>query len=92
MPNSRDYRFAIYAAVATFYFYRKDVIPMVEGETYGTWAEKNKKVVDRVFEEILNLFSYELSHEQMGRAIQAFCAEGQSVDDRPAATHQAKNT
>jgi len=78
---SEQYRLMIYFAVATFHFYRNDIIPLEVGERYGVFAEKNKAVIKRVCDEALTLFQYELSDEQIGRAVKAYTAE-----PRPLAT------
>ena len=85
-PMSTTYRAMIYAAVATMHFYRKDIVDINPGEVYGVFHEKNQKVMRRVLEELLNLFNYQLSSEQLGKAIKAYLHESQSVDERPAAT------
>lgn len=76
----------IYFAVATLHFYRKDIIPLEEGANLGSFAENNKDIIKRVIEESLSLFNYELSHEQIGKAIGAYVASPQSVKDCPVAT------
>ncbi|MEQ1500537.1 MAG: hypothetical protein ABL917_04185 [Parcubacteria group bacterium] len=88
-PMSFNYRAMIYAAVATMYFYRKDILPLAEGENLGSFYQKNRAVMDRVCEELNNLFGYELSHEQVGKAIRAYICPAQSVTERPAATLQS---
>lgn len=85
--SSRKYRSMIYAAVGTIHFYRKDFVPPIEGETYGVIMDKNKVLVARVQEEIQNLFGYELSEQQIGKALVAYGCPAQSVAERPAATH-----
>jgi hypothetical protein len=88
MPFSDQYHLMIYFAVATLHFYRKDIVPIKEGEVYGVFAKKNKGVLKRVSDEALSLFNYELSHEQIGRAVKSYCAEAQSVRG----THVAQRT
>lgn len=83
---TKQYRSMIYAAVGTLHFYRKDIIPLEEGEKLGVFLEKNREIVKRVIEEVFNLFQYKLSHEQIGKAIKAYTAPGQSVADTEAAT------
>jgi hypothetical protein len=80
------YRAMIYTAVSTIHFYRKDYVRWVEGETYGAIVDKNRKLVDRVREEILNIFEYDLSDIQIAKAFVAYGHPEQSVDDRPAYT------
>lgn len=69
----------IHFAIATFHFYREDIIPLKEDETLGVFAENNKAIVQRVCEEAKSLFNYELSHEQIGKAIGAYVAPAQSL-------------
>jgi hypothetical protein len=74
---SEQYRLMIMFAVATMHFYRDD-ISIVQGETLGEFAERNKPVIDRVFEEALN-FGYEISHAQIGQAIKAYLCPPSSL-------------
>lgn len=83
---TKQYRLMIYFAVATFHFYREDIIPLEEGEQLGVFLKKNKDVVARVLLEAQRLFQYELSYRQIGTAIQAYTAPGKSVADTEAAT------
>lgn len=75
------YKLAIYFGIATLHFYRKDVIPLNEGETFGSFAEKNKTVLKRVFDETLALGQYELSHEQMGSIIKGYTSNSTSINE-----------
>lgn len=72
---SEQYRLMIYFAVATMYFYRKDIVSIEDGETLGSFAEKNKLLIDKVISEAKTYFNYELSSEQIGKAIKAYLAE-----------------
>ncbi len=80
--SSWNYRAAIYFAVATMHFYRDDVQPLVSGETLGDFAARNDSVVKRVCREAEHYLHYELSHEQIGRAIQAYLAPSVSLSSR----------
>jgi hypothetical protein len=80
MDTSEKYRLMIMFAVATMHFYRND-ITVVEGENLGEFAERNKAVMSRVFDEALNTFNYELSHRQIGQAIQAYLCPPCSMAD-----------
>jgi hypothetical protein len=73
----------IYAAVGTIHFYRKDFVPSEPGTTYGETTEKNRVLVDRVREEIISIFGYELSNIQMAKALDAYGADGQAASDTP---------
>lgn len=81
-----QYRLMIYFAVATLHFYRADIVAVEGSQTPKEFADRNKDVLKRVEDEALNLFRYELSSEQMGRAICAFLAPGQSVTETEPAT------
>lgn len=83
MAHSKKYRAMIYAAIGTIHFYRKDLAPSPPGTTYGEMTENNRVLVDRVREEIISVFDYELSDIQMAKALDAYGADGQSVADRP---------
>lgn len=82
---SNMYRAMIYAAVATIYFYSKD-IEINKDMTVEDFRVKNANLVERVFIEIKKTFKYELSHEQMGRAIYGYMSaylNPQSVKHTP---------
>ena len=81
IKSSQLYKLAIYFGIATLHFYRKDVIPLNEGENLGVFAEKNKEILKRVFDETLLQMQYELSHEQMGRIVAAYTSQALSVHD-----------
>lgn len=83
---SKQYRLMIYFAVATLHFYRGSIVAVRGPQTPEEFREKNKEVVKRVFDEALSLFKYELSHEQMTRAIAAYLAKGQKVENTSPAT------
>jgi len=82
---SAMYKLMIYFAVATLHLYRDDIIPPKEGEEFSIILKKNKTVLTRVCEEAENLFRYELSQEQMRRAVIAYLTKSQSVKDSEAA-------
>ena len=79
--QDRLYKMLIYVAVATLHFYRKAIIPLNDGELCGVFAEKNKEVLKRVFDEVLIRFNYELSSNQIGAAVKAYSLSGISVAD-----------
>lgn len=81
IESSKLYKLAIYFGIATLYFYRKDIVPLYEGENLGVFAEKNKEILKRVFDETLDVMQYELSHEQMGRIVSAYTSQALSVYD-----------
>lgn len=71
---SLDYRAAIYFAVATMHFYRDAIQPLSSGQTLGDFATANEPVIKCVRDEAMRYIHYELSHEQIGRAIRAYLA------------------
>lgn len=86
-PGMTDqYRLMVYFAIATLHLYRADIVAVRGPQTPEEFADRNKDVVKRVQDEALNVFHYELSSEQMGRAIIAFLAPGQSVAKTAPAT------
>lgn len=76
---SDQYRLMIYFAIATLHLYRSDIVANRVPYTFEEFAVHNKDVIKRAQEEALNLFHYELSSEQIRRAVTAFFAPGQSV-------------
>ncbi len=82
---SEQYRLMIYFAVATLHLYRAGIVVVRGRQTPVDFATRNKDVIKRVCDEALNLFGYELSQEQVDRAIVAYLAPGQSVAGAKAA-------
>lgn len=76
---SREYRQMIYFAVATLYLYRADLVTVRGSQTPDEFMKRNKSVIERVSAEAINLFNYELSIQQIGRAVAAYLAPAQSV-------------
>jgi hypothetical protein len=83
MTSAQIYKLMIYFATATLYFYRGDIVNIEPGETLGDFANKNKAVISRVFEEALNIFGYELSSEQIGKAVYAYLCLPTSLSKPP---------
>ena len=83
---SEKYRLMIYFAIATMHFYRDDLVVLGNDATVKDSVLANKKVIDRINEEALNFFEYELSYEQIYRAISAYLSASQLVDETKAAT------
>lgn len=81
IESSKLYKLAIYFGIATLYFYRKDIIPLKDGENLGKFSENNKDILKRVFDETLEVMQYELSHEQMGMIVTAYSCDALSVKD-----------
>lgn len=77
--NTAQYRLMIYFACATLYFYRTSIVVTHGAQTPEDFARHNQDVLRRVNDEALSLFNYELSSDQMGRAVASFLAPGQSV-------------
>lgn len=68
---TEKYRLMIYFAVATFQIYRKDLV-LCSKMTVKEFRDMNPNEVTRVFEEAKTIFNYELSWEQMDRAITCY--------------------
>lgn len=83
MTPNQAYRAAIYFAVATMYFYRDSIVGIVPGQTLGDFAELNRAVIDKVMAEAKQYINYELSHEQIRRAIQAYLAPPAALTAQP---------
>lgn len=83
---SEQYRLMIYFAVATLHFYRGSIAAVRGPQTSKEFRERNEAVIKRVSDEALSLFNYELSSEQMGRAITAYLMPGQEVANTTPAT------
>lgn len=83
--TSDKYRLMVYFAVGTLHFYRQDIVPIGEGESFGSFAEKNRDVIRRVCDESLSLFNYELSHNQIGMAVKAYLTQSASIHTSPVA-------
>jgi hypothetical protein len=77
------YRAAIYFAVATLHFYRDEILPLTPQQTLGDFADANYEVINRVCQESKRYLNYELSHEQIGRAIQAWVADPCKLNEEP---------
>lgn len=65
---SREYRLMICFAHSTFLIYSKVIISH-KNTTVGDFRHDNKALVKRVFDEGLSIMNYEISEEQMNRAI-----------------------
>lgn len=79
-----NYRAMIYAAVATMHFYSKEIhiLPQMSVEQF---RNMNPALIDRVAVEIKQIFNYELSWEQMGRAIYGY-VRGELYPESPTHT------
>lgn len=71
MEFSKEYYLMIYFAHSTIVIYDKTIVSSRDMTT-SEFREKNKDVIQRVFDEGLSVMNYELSHEQMTRAIAAY--------------------
>ena len=80
-PMSKRYRGMIYFAVATLHLYRGSIVAVRGPQTPEQFWERNKELVKRVCDEALTLFAYELSSEQINRAIWAYLQPGQVVSE-----------
>jgi hypothetical protein len=80
---TEKYRLMIYFAVATLHLYRKSVCDNPNDDML-VFKRKNTDVILRVCQEARGTFGYELSAEQMDRAIGAFRAPAQSIHETEA--------
>ncbi len=78
------YRLMVYFAVATMHFYRADIVTILPGETLGDFTERNKSVINKVIKEAVEYFGYELSHAQIGKAIEAYLCDPTKIDPKEA--------
>jgi hypothetical protein len=82
-PLSGNYKAMVYFAVAILHFYRDELLPRTPGQTLGDFADANRPVIDQVLREAVQSFGYELSHEQIGRAVQAYLSPSCVLTPRP---------
>lgn len=68
--SDRFYRAMIYSAITTFFIYSDGIDTACEKTT--EFREKNPAAVKRIFEEILSVFNYELSWNQVDIAIAGY--------------------
>jgi len=71
MDSSQIYRMMIYFAHSTIIIYGKTIIDKKE-MTIKEFREQNKEVVQRIFDEGLSIFNYELSYDQVSKAIAVY--------------------
>lgn len=71
MKMSDTYTQMIYVAVATMHLYSKNIV-VSHGMTVEQFRENYSKLCKRVFDEVLSIYNYELSFEQMNRSIYAY--------------------
>lgn len=76
----------VYFAIATLYLYRCSIAAVRGPQTVPEFIARNELVIKRVRDEAISLFGYELSQEQIGRAIFAYLAPGQRVENTAVAT------
>lgn len=80
---SDDYYKVIYAATATIHLYSKNVI-VNPGMTIGQFMETYANLCRRVSDEILSIFQYELSANQLEKAVYLYMSgvlNPQDVED-----------
>lgn len=80
MTTEQQYKAAIYFAVATIFFYDKN-LDHSEIHDAEKFAANNPELRQRVFEECMNCLNYELSYHQMMTAILAFLKGKQRPKD-----------
>lgn len=75
---SEKYRLMIYFAIATMHLYRASI--QDDDDDLNTFKRRNQAVLLRVMQEARGVFAYELSAEQMDRAIISFRFPAQLVE------------
>lgn len=75
---SKLYRSMIYFAVATLHFYREDIRAVLDPNEF---MEVNRPAMNQVFKECLHYMDYELSTEQMRRAVISYLAKPASLKE-----------
>jgi len=68
---TEKYRLMIYFAVATLHIYSNG-IDLSDCYNRNRFREKYSNIIKRVFDEALSIFNYELSSEQIDKAISVF--------------------
>lgn len=68
---SETYRLMIYFAHSTLCIYQKTIV-CEQSMSINDFRNRNEAVVKRVFDEAKSIFAYELSYEQMSRAINVY--------------------
>ena len=68
---SRLYRLMIYFAHSTMIMYEKTIVSKKDMTIEGFYNQ-NEDVMDRVFQEGLNIMNYEISYNQMMKACQVY--------------------
>ena len=81
---SDKYRMMIYFAVATMHLYRASI--RLGHDDLRDFKRRNQDLILRICAEARNLFDYELSTEQMDKAIIAYLSAPQTVQGTEAAT------
>lgn len=83
--ESREYRLMIYFAVTTIHMY-SDGLKIHKTMNSRDFYEANIEVMDRVFQEGLNIMNYELSYRQINKACIVYMKnelEPQNVKNTP---------
>ena len=76
----------IYFAVTTLHLYRASIAVVRGPQTPQEFIERNSAVIKRLSEEAIELFQYELSPEQIDRAVVCYLTPGQIVAQITVAT------
>lgn len=69
--TSEMYRLMIYFAHSTMCIYQKTIVCNSK-MSINDFRNQNELVIKRVYDEALSIFNYELSYEQMNRAIAVY--------------------
>lgn len=71
LSGSETYRLMIYFAHSTLNIYSKTIV-CNENMSINDFRNVNNDVIKRVYDEAKNLFNYELSYDQISRAIRVY--------------------
>jgi len=70
----------MFFVVGTIHFYRGNIKPATSAEDF---RKKNSKLVQRIFDEGLTTFKYELSYNQVNSGIAAYLGNPLDVENTP---------
>ncbi len=68
-----------YFVVATLHLYRESIAAVRGPQTYEEFQERNPALIEHVRNAALERFNYELTQDQMDRAVLAYVAPGMSL-------------
>ncbi len=82
---SEKYKLMIYFAVTTMLIYKKDTVLESDMSPYSFY-KKNPELMKRVFEEGVNIYNYEMSHNQIMKACYIYL----SAEYNPTSVHETE--